>query len=430
MTKTLFINARIIDPSSGFDGQGQLLIENGIITEIDEKIEVSGANIIDCDGHALCPGLIDMRVSTGEPGAEHQETLKSAGQAAIAGGITTMVIMPDTDHPIDDGAMVDFIKRRGRDYCAAKVLPSGALTKGLLGEQMAEIGLMADAGAVLFSNGNNPIKDTLIMQRLMNYSCAFDALIALRPQDPWLAGSGVVASGELASRLGLKGISAAAETIFANRDISLAQITGARLLLDMISSQKTLPLIEAAKTNGLDVFSSVNIHNLTMNDNDIGDYRTFAKLSPPLRSEQDRLALVGAIKSGLIDIIVSGHTPLPAEAKRLPFDEASFGSSGLEALLPAALSLHHDGSLELLELLAPLTINPANLLGLSQGKLKTGAPADLILIDLGAPFKFDADKLRSKGKNAAFDERLVQGKVLQTWIDGVKVYDMNNARAA
>ena len=424
MNSFLFKNARLIDPSSGFDGASQVLIENGIIAEIDENINAPNAQIIDCDGHALCPGLIDMRVSTGEPGAEHVETLKSAGRAAVAGGITTMVIMPDTAHPIDDGAMVDFIKRRGRDHSLAKVLPSGALTKGLLGEQMAEIGLMSDAGAVLFSNGNAPIKDTLIMQRLMNYSCAFDALILARPQDPWLAGSGVANSGELASRLGLKGINPAAETIFANRDISLAQITGARLLLDMISSERTLPLIETAKASGLDVYASVNIHNLTMNDNDIGDYRTFAKLSPPLRSEIDRLALIDAIKSGIIDVIVSGHTPRPAEEKRLPFDEASFGSSALEALLPAALSLYHNGSLELLELLAPLTSNPAAILNLSQGKIKIGAPADLILVDLGAPFKFDADDLYSKGKNAAFDERLLQGKVLQTWVDGEKVFDL------
>lgn len=425
MSAILFTNARIIDPSSNFDGPAQLLIENGIVKDFDANIinVPDDCEIIDCDGHALMPGLIDMRVSTGEPGAEHRETLKSAGRAAVAGGITTIIVQPDTDPVIDQAAMVDFIKCRGRDHAKCKVLPCGALTKGLLGNEMAEIGLMNEAGAIMFSNGQNSIENTKIMQRLMSYSCAYDALISTRPQDPWLASGGVMAQTEIAARLGLSGISASAETIFANRDISLAEATGAKLLLDMISSKKTIPLIANAKAHGLDVFASVNIHNLCMNDNDIGDYRTFAKLSPPLRGEDDRIALIKALKDGVIDVIVSGHDPRPAEEKRLPFDEASFGASALEALLPAALTLYHNGSLELIEIIAALTFNPAQILGLETGKIKIGAPADIILVDLGYPIKFNAAKLYSKGKNAAFDERLLQGQVLLTFVDGQKVFD-------
>jgi len=421
----IFTNARVIDPASDFDGNTQVMVDNGVITGIgDELSDELEAVIVDCDGHVLMPGIIDMRVSIGEPGEEHRETLRSAGNAAVSAGITTIVIQPDTNPPIDDASKVDFIKRRGRDHCLAKVLPCGASTTGLQGEKMAEIGLMTQAGAVMFANGYVAIKDTKVMQRLMAYSCAFDALIASRPQDPWLSKGGAVAQGELASRLGLSGISSNAETIFANRDISLAAATGARLMLDMVSSKNTIPLIETAKASGLDVFASVNIHNLCLNDNDIGDYRTFAKLDPPLRSETDRLALIKAIKDGIIDVIVSGHDPRPPEEKRLPFDEAAFGASALEALLPAALTLYHDGSLELLELMRPMTAGPANILGLAQGKIQIGAPADLILVDLGYPHRFDADQMRSKSKNAAFDGRLFQGKVLQTFVNGVKVYDI------
>lgn len=423
----LFTNARVISPSLDFDGEAQILVIDGKIAGFGEYVnEPDGTVVIDCDGHTLMPGIVDLRVSVGEPGEEHRETLKTAGRAAVAGGVTTMVIQPDTAHPIDDAAMVDFITRRGRDRSLAKVLCAGAMTKALEGEEMAEIGLMVEAGAVLFSNGQKPIKNTKVMQRLLSYSCAYDALITTRPQDPWLAGDGVMAQTELASRLGLSGISASAEVLFANRDITLAKATGAKLMLDMISSAKTLPLIADAKASGMDLFASVNIHNLCLNDNDIGDYRTFAKLNPPLRSEEDRLALINAVRDGIIDVIVSGHDPRPAEEKRLPFDEASFGSSALEALLPAALTLYHNGSLELLEIVRALTSTPGIILGRNIGIIEKGAPADLILVDLGYPQRFDADNLYSKGKNAAFDERLLQGKVLKTFVDGKLVYDIEN----
>lgn len=423
----LFKNARVIDAYSNHDAPAEVLIENGIITDFSQSINnyPDDTEIIDCDGNILMPGIIDLRVSTGEPGEEHVETLKSAGRAAVSGGITTIIIQPDTNPTIDSAAKTDFIKRRGRDTSLSKVLPCGALTNGLNGVEMAEIGLMCETGAVMFSNGYNPISDTKTMQRIMTYSTAFDALISVRPQDPWLAKGGVVSQGENAARLGLSGISSGAETIFVNRDITLAAMTGAKLLIDMISSKSSLPLIANAKSQGLDVYASVNIHNLTLNDNDIGEYRTFTKLDPPLRSESDRLALVKAVKDGIIDVIVSGHTPCPAEKKRLPFDEASFGASALEVLLPASLILYHEGHLELLDIVKALCANPASLLGLEQGKIKKGSPADILIVDAGYPIKFDADNMFSKSKNAAFDGRLLQGKVLQTWVDGNKVYDID-----
>jgi dihydroorotase len=342
--------------------------------------------------------------------------------AAVAGGITTMVLQPDTAHVIDDAALVDFVTRRGRDRSPARVLAAGALTKGLKGEKMAELGLMAEAGAVMFTNGDNPIASTRVMQRCLSYASAFDALISARPQDPWLSEGGVMNQGELASRYGLSGIPHAAETIIAERDIQLVELTGGKLLLDMISCEGTIERVARAKSHGLDVTASVSVHHVTLNENDVGDYRTFAKLSPPLRREEDRLALIDGLKSGVIDAIVSGHDPRPAEEKRLPFDEAAFGASALETLLPAALILYHSGAIELLDLMRALTFGPAQVLGLPQGRIAKGAPADLILVDLGFPLRFDAARMVSKSKNSPYDGRTLQGKVLGTWVGGAKVF--------
>ena len=418
-----FINARLVDPATQFDGPGEVLIQGEVILASGPQVASSSeAIIINCDGHALMPGLIDLHVSTGEPGEEQRESLSTAGKAAVAGGVTTMVLQPDTQTVIDDAALVDFITRRGRDRSLARVLAAGALTVGLKGERIAELGLMADAGAVLFTNSDRPIVSTRIMQRCMSYASAFDALVASRPQDAFLSEGGMMNMGELASRLGLAGISSAAETIAANRDIQLAELTGAKLLLDMISSEATLPRIAAAKAQGLDVTASVSVHHLTLNENDLGDYRTFAKLSPPLRSEQDRLALIDGVKSGILDVIVSGHDPRPAEEKRLPFDEAAFGASALETLLPAALILYHEGLIELLDLIRAMTLAPAQILGLQQGRIAAGAPADLILVDLGFPIRFDASRMISKSRNSPYDGRTLQGKVLTTWVGGKKVF--------
>jgi dihydroorotase len=420
---TRFINARVIDPATDFDGAGEVLMQNGVILEMGASVGgVMDAAIIDCDGHALMPGLVDLHVSTGEPGEEHRETLRSAGRAAVKGGVTTIVIQPDTAHVIDDAALVDFVTRRGRDHSLARVLAAGGLTKGLKGERMAELGLMAEAGAVMFTNGDTPIASTRVMQRCLSYASAFDALVSARPQDPWLSEGGVMNQGELASRYGLAGIPHAAETIAAERDIQLVELTGGKLLLDMISCEGTIERVARAKGQGLDVSASVSVHHLTLNENDVGDYRTFAKLSPPLRREDDRLALIEGIKSGAIDAIVSGHDPRPAEEKRLPFDEAAFGASALEALLPAALILYHSGSIELVDLVRAMTLGPAQILGLPQGRITKGAPADLILVDLGFPLRFVADEMVSKSKNSPYDGRTLQGKVLGTWVGGAKVF--------
>lgn len=423
MTRTFISNARIVDPASRTDAIGGVLIENGVIADIGAKAKApAGAEIIDGSGKTLIPGLVDMRVVIGEPGAEHKETLKSAGRAAAAGGVTTMVIMPNTDPVIDDVSLVDFIKHRGEARAGVRVLPSAALTKHLDGALMTEVGLLAEAGAVLFCNGDRPIQDSRVLRRALSYSKAFGALIAHRPEDQFLAKGGVAHESALAGRLGLAGIPAAAETICAERDCALAALTGGRLLLDMISAAPTIDTLRRAKAGGARVHASVSIHHLTLNELELNDYRTFAKFSPPLRSEDDRQALIAGVLDGTIDVIVSGHDPRPPEEKRLPFDDAAFGASALETLLPALLKLHHDEDLPLMELVAAVTSRPADLLGLPQGRLAKGAPADMVLLDLDAPFRFDAESMLSKCRNSPFDGRLMQGRVARTIVGGVTVF--------
>jgi dihydroorotase len=420
---TLITNAKLIDPAKN-------KVEDGAILFTDKILEVGaissapdGAEIIDAGGNHIAPGLIDMRVTIGEPGAEHKETFKSAGRAAAAGGVTTMVMMPNTEPVLDDQSLIDFVLRRGVDRSGGvHILPAAALTKHLDGELMTEIGLMAEAGAALFTNGDKPIVSSRVLRRALSYATSFDALIAHRPQDPYLAEGGVMHEGELAARLGLPGIPAAAEAIMAERDLLLAELTGGKLLLDMLSSAQTLPSLKRAKAKGVKAFASVNVHHLVLNEQDVDGYRTFAKLSPPLRSEDDRRALVGAVSDGLIDVIVSGHDPQQAEDKRLPFEEAAFGAVGLETLLAAALTLHHNGDAPLNTLIRAMTQRPAELLKLPAGRLAKGAPADIILIDIGAPFRLDSDKLRSKSNNSPFDEKTMQGAVKRTFIGGKTVF--------
>lgn len=424
-TRRLLIrNARIIDPATERDVTGGLLIEGDKILDSGADLKEAGdAEIIDAKGLALLPGLIDMRVVTGEPGAEHKETFKSAGRAAAAGGVTTMVVMPDTDPVIDDVSLVDFVLNRAPHYTKVRTLPAAALTRGLAGEQMTEIGLMKDAGAVMFCNGARPIVDSRVLKRALSYATAFGALIAHRPEDHYLAANGAMNEGALAARLGLAGIPAAAETIIVERDLTLASITGGRLMLDMLSSALSLAPLKRAREAGVHALASVNIHHLTLTEEEIGDYRTFAKLSPPLRREEDRAALAEAVESGLIDVIVSGHDPRPAEDKRLPFDEAAPGAAALETLLPAALSLHQEHGLKLASVLRALTVRPAEILGLPQGRLMKGAPADLILVDLDAAYEFDANNLRSKSRNSPFDEKQMRGRVRRTIIGGQTVFE-------
>jgi dihydroorotase len=422
MSRTVIVNARLIDPASGLDETGALAFEDGVIVDVGSKAKQSGGEIIDAAGLALIPGLIDMRVSVGEPGAEHRETFKSLGRAAAAGGVTTIVVMPTTDPVIDDVSLVGFILRRGGEHAGVRVLPAAAMTKGLGGVQMSEIGLLSEAGAVLFSNGDTPVVDSRVLRRALSYGSAFGALIAHRPEDPFLAKGGVVHEGELAARLGLPGIPAAAERIYAERDAALAELTGGRLLLDMLSSAAALGPLRRAKAAGVSVFASVSVHHLTLNELEVSDYRTFAKLSPPLRSEDDRCALVEALADGTIDVIVSGHDPRPPEEKRLPFDEAAFGASALETLLPAALLLHHSAQAPLMRVLGAMTARPADILGLPQGRLAKGAPADIVLVDLNAPRRFEAEAMTSKCKNTPYDGALLQGRVRRTVVGGRTVF--------
>ncbi len=424
MTKlTLIKNAKLIDPAKDKVEDGAILFADKILDVGAVASAPDGADIVDAGGAHIAPGLIDMRVTIGEPGAEHKETFKSAGRAAAAGGVTTMVMMPNTTPVLDDQSLIDFVLRRGVDRSGGvHILPAAALTKHLDGALMTEIGLMAEAGAVLFTNGDKPIVSSRVLRRALSYATSFGALIAHRPEDSHLAEGGVMHEGELAARLGLPGIPAAAEVIMAERDLALAELTGGKLLLDMLSSAQTLPSLKRAKGRGVNAFASVNVHHLVLNEHDVDGYRTFAKLSPPLRAEDDRVALVQAVNDGLIDVIVSGHDPHQSEEKRLPFEEAAFGAVGLETLLAGALTLTHNGDVSLNTLIRAMTLRPAELLRLPTGRLTKGAPADVILIDIGAPFRLDSDKLRSKSNNSPFDEKTLQGAVKRTFIGGKIVF--------
>ncbi len=423
MSSQAIINARLLDPASDYDGPGSVVVEDGVITRVERgSVAVSATEILDAQGLCLSPGLIDIRVRTGEPGAEPKETLKSASLSAAAGGVTTVVIQPDTDPAVDDPAMIDFIQRRGAALNLVNVRAAGAATKARDGRRMAEIGLMHEAGALYFTDGDHVIADSRVLQRVMSYATAFNALIACRPADPWLSEGAVATSGELATRLGLSGAPAIAERIQLERDLALVEQTGVRFLVDQVSTEAALEVLARARGRGLEVAASVSINHLCFNEIDIGDYRTFYRLNPPLRPESDRRALIEAVRDGLIEAITSAHTPEPAEDKRRPFAEAAPGAVGLETLLPAALSLHHEEGLDILDVLRPLTHGPAALLGLEAGVLEVGAPADLILFDPGAPVIVDAATLRSKSKNSPFDGRRLQGRVEMTIVGGQVVF--------
>jgi dihydroorotase len=416
-----FVNVRIVDPESRFDGPGALLVQDGLIADVirGQAPKVGELfEIVDGKGAMLAPGLVDIRVKTGEPGAEPKETLKSASRAAAAGGVTSIVVQPDTDPAIDEASVVDFILRRSRDIGLINVYPAGAATKGLGGEAMAEIGLMKEAGAVYVTDADRPVVDTKVLRRIMAYAAGFDIVLAHRPADPYLSRGAAATAGEFAGRLGLPSAPTIAERIMLERDMALVEDVGGRFLVDQITCADALETLARAKAKGLPVSASASINHLSFNELDIGDYRTFAKLDPPLRAEDDRQALIEALRSGLVDIIVSAHCPAPAEDKRLPFDEAAPGSVGLETLLPGLLALHHEGRIPLIDLIAAVTVKPANLLGLKAGRLAKGAPADLVLCDLDAPVVIDADKLLSKSKNSAFDGRRLQGKVAMTVVGG------------
>jgi dihydroorotase len=422
----LLANARLVDPATEREGRGAILIRDGAIADIawgaaPEAPE--GAEVIDCAGQVLCPGLVDMRAFIGEPGAEHRETLKSASEAAAAGGVTTLVCMPDTNPVIDDPAIVDFVLRRARDTAIVNIRPAAALTKGLLGREMTEIGLLGEAGAVAFTDGARSVASAQVMRRALTYGRDFGALIMHHVEDADLVADGVMNEGEFASRLGLLGIPREAETLILERDMRLVRMTGARYHAAMISCADSAEVVARAKEQGLPVTCGVSINNLALNENDIGDYRTFFKLSPPLRHEDDRQAMIEALAAGLVDVIVSDHDPQDVETKRLPFAEAANGAVGLETLLSAALRLVHAGQISLPKLLRALSTRPADILGLPAGRLAPGAPADLIVVDVDAPYVLDKRDLRSRSKNSPFDEARLQGRVLKTLVGGRLVHD-------
>lgn len=420
------INARLVDPATGREGAGSVLLRDGVIAGVEwgaAPATGEGVHRIDAKGLVLAPGLIDLRAFLGEPGAEFRETLGTGSHAAAAGGVTTIVCRPDTDPPIDDPAIIDFLKRRARDKAIVNVLPSAALTKGLEGKEITEFGLLLEAGAVAFGDGARALRNPQVMRRAMIYAGNFDALVMNHVEDPELRGSGVMNEGEFASRKGLPGIPAEAETVMLERDLRLARATGARYHAAMISCADSVELVRRAKQDGVRATCGVSINNLTLNENDVGDYRTFCKVSPPLRTEDERLAMVAALAEGVIDVIVSDHDPQDVETKRQPFAEAADGALGIETMLPAALRLVQAGQIGLPRLLAALSARPAGLLGLGSGRLSPGAPADLILLDSDAPFVVDKRKLKSRAKNSPFDEARLQGIVQTTLVGGRVVYE-------
>lgn len=418
-------NARLIDPATGMDDKGGVLIENGVIIDVGAGVtKTTAADVkIDAKGKALAPGLIDLRVKTGEPGAENKETLQTASDAAAAGGVTTFVVMPDTDPVIDSVALVDFIKRRADGVAKVKVHPAAGLTLGLDGAKMSEIGLIREAGAAFFTNGDKPVEDAGVLRRAMSYAASFNALVTSRPDTPALSKNTVMNAGAFAARLGLRGAPPEAEWIALERDLMLAETTGVRLLVDCISTARSLAAIERARKAGVKVTCSVASYSLFFNELDVGDYLTYCKVQPPFRTESDRMALIDGLKRGVIDAVVSAHDPQPTEDKRLPIADASFGAVGLETLLPALLSIAVREEIPLATALKPVTSGPADLLGLPQGRLAVGAPADLVLFDAAAPWACDRDDLSSRSKNSPFDGRKLEGRVLRTWVNGATVFE-------
>ena len=419
----LFTNARLIDPENQTETLGSLLVEDGHIVEVGDKVDSPArAQVIDCGGKCLAPGIVDIGVKVCEPGERHKESYKTAGLAAAAGGITTMVTRPDTTPTIDNPETLEFVTRRANEAAPVNVVPMAALTKGREGKEMTEFGFLLDAGAVAFTDCDNVITDNKVYSRALTYARSLGALVIAHPQDPGLSKGAAATSGKFASLRGLPAVSPMAERMGLDRDIALIEMTGVKYHADQITTARALPALQRAKSNGFDITAGTSIHHLTLNELDVADYRTFFKVKPPLRSEDDRLAIVEAVKSGLIDIISSMHTPQDEESKRLPFEEAASGAVALETLLPAAMRLVHGGHLTLAELFKALALNPATRLGLPSGRLSGGAPADLVLFDPDAPFVLDRFKLRSKSKNTPFDGQKMQGKVLASYVAGEAVY--------
>jgi dihydroorotase len=426
VSTTVFHNARIVDPSRGMDERGSVVVEGKKIAAAGKGAlnqgAPEGATVIDCAGRAVFPGLVDARVFIGEPGAEHRETIASASHAAAAGGVTSLVMMPDTNPVIDDVALVEFVLRTARDTAIVNVLPSAAITRGLEGREMTEFGLLREAGAAFFTDGRRTIASSAVMRRALTYARDFGATIVHETQDADLAASGVMNEGLYASWLGLPGIPREAEAIPLERDLRLARLTGGAYHAAKLSTAMAVEAVARAKSDGANVSAGVSICNLALNENDVGEYRTFFRLSPPLRAEDDRLAMVEALRNGAIDIIVSSHDPQDVDTKRLPFADAEAGAIGLETLLGVTLRLYHNEEIPLIRVVEALSTGPARLFGIEGGSLRPGAPADLVLVDLDEPWIVREADIRSRSKNTCFEGARLQGKVLQTMVAGRTVF--------
>ena len=416
--KTLLTNAKIIDPVSETISDGEVMFEDGIIIP-----KQTADKTIDCNGHYISPGLIDIGVKVGEPGERHKESYKSAGAAAAAGGVTTIITRPDTYPAIDTPEVLEFIRRRAQEVCPVNVFHMVALTKERAGREMTEIGFLKDAGAVAFTDFTNVVKNSKILLRALSYAKSLDALVIGHPQDPDLSDATSATSGKFASLRGLPSVTPLAERMILDRDMALVELTGVRYHFDQITTARSISALKRAKESGHKVTAGTSIHHLTLNEFDIADYRSFFKLNPPLRSENDRVAVIDAVNSGIIDVISSFHTPQDEESKRLPFETAAAGAVGLETLLPASLQLFHNQSVSLEKLIKTMTLNPANLLGLPSGRITPGAPADLIVFDADIPFILDRETLKSKSKNTPFDGQKLQGKVIRTIVAGETIFE-------
>jgi dihydroorotase len=428
-TATVLKNVRIIDPSRTLDEVGTIIIgTDGTIVAAGKDAQnqgfPEGTNVRDAKGLVAVPGLVDARVFVGEPGAEHRETIESASRAAAAGGVTSMIVMPDTDPVIDDIALVEFVKKTARDKALVNVYPAAAVTKGLRGEEMTEFGMLKEAGAVAFTNGRKGLYDTLVLRRAMTYARELGVVISLETRDPYI-GKGDMNEGLLASWLGLSGIPKEAEIIPLERDLRMAALTRANYHAAKISVRESAEAIKAAKAKGVKATCGISINHLTLNENDIGEYRTFFKLSPPLRAEDDRVAMVEALKEGTIDIIVSSHDPQDVDTKRLPFSDAASGAIGLETILAAALRLYHSDQVPLMRLIDALSTRPAQIFGLDAGTLKPGAKADITLIDLDEPWLVSEKNLVSRSKNTPFEDARFSGRAVATYVAGKLVHSLS-----
>jgi dihydroorotase len=430
-TATAYVNARIVDPASGYDQKGALVVDGGVIRDFGPTLFRDAPplefDVIDCRGQILAPGLVDMRVQLREPGEEHKETIATGAEAASAGGVTAMVCLPNTEPVIDDVAGVEFIARRAREVRGTKVFCYAAATKSIEGKELAEMGLLAEMGAVGFTDGVKALGDAQVMRRVLAYSRAFDALVLQHPEEPTLAKGGAMNEGEASMRLGLPGIPALAEVMMIERDLRLVEMTGARLHVMHVSTDAGVEAIRRAKARGLNVTCDTAPPYFTLTEADIGEYRTFCKLSPPLRTQRDREAVIAGLADGTIDAIASDHAPQDQETKRVPFAQAENGVIGLETLLPLSLALYQKGRLPLIDVLKKLTSGPAAILRLPLGRIAKGAAADLVLFDPDRPWVVDAKRFKSKSKNSPFDEMPVQGRVLRTVVAGRTLFEADAA---